>query len=51
VTFAAWWMAGRVGTAVFRSIARPGIRCLLAWDEVRGAISAPAAYWLTYRGV
>lgn len=50
-TFAAWWMAGRVATALFRSIARPGIRCLLAWDEVRGAIRAPAAYRLTYGGV
>jgi len=49
-TFAAWWIAGRIGTALFRSIARPGIRCLLAWDEVRGAIRAPAAYRLTYRG-
>ena len=45
--FAVWWMAGRLGTAVFRSIARPGIRCRLAWDEVRGALRARAVYRLT----
>ena len=48
--FAAWWIAGRLGTALFRSIARPGVRCLLAWDEVRGATHAPAAYRRAYGG-
>ena len=49
--FAFAWVAGRVGTAIFRSIARPGVRCLLAWDEVRGAASAPTAYRRSYGGV
>ena len=42
--FAAWWLAGRIATGVFRLVARPGIRCAMAWDEVRGALGAPAAY-------
>ena len=50
-TFAAWWIAARLGTALFRSIARPGVRCLLAWDEVRGAAHAQAAYRLAYEPV
>jgi GT2 family glycosyltransferase len=48
--FAVRWAVGRLGTALFRSIARPGIRCLLAWDEVRGAMHAPAAYRRAYGG-
>lgn len=48
--FAVRWVGGRLGTALFRSIARPGVRCLVAWDEVRGAIRAPAAYRLAYGG-
>jgi len=46
--FAGGWMAGRLGTALFRSVARPGIRCRLAWDEVRGAMHARGAYRLAY---
>ena len=46
--FAAWWFAGRFGTALFRLIARPGVRCQLAWEEVRGAMRAPAAYRRAY---
>jgi GT2 family glycosyltransferase len=48
--FAVLWAVGRLGTALFRSIARPGIRCLLAWDEVRGALHAPAAYRRAHGG-
>ena len=44
VAFGLSWVAGRVGTALFRLFARPGIRCRLAWDEVRGLAHAPAAY-------
>ena len=43
------WLAGRLATALFRSIARPGIRCRLAWDEVRGATHAAAAYRRAYQ--
>jgi GT2 family glycosyltransferase len=46
--FALSWFAGRLATALFRSITRPGVRCLLAWEEVRGATRAPAAYRLAY---
>lgn len=48
---AALWFAGRLGTALFRSVFRPGVRCQLAWDEVRGALHAPGAYRLAYRRV
>jgi GT2 family glycosyltransferase len=50
VLSAAGWLAGRIATALFRSVARPGIRCRLAWDEVRGALHAPAAYRLAFAG-
>jgi GT2 family glycosyltransferase len=49
LTFAISWVTGRVATALFRVVARPGIRCRLAWDEVRGLIQAPAAYRRAYR--
>jgi glycosyltransferase involved in cell wall biosynthesis len=44
VAFGLSWAAGRLGTALFRLVARRGIRCRLAWDELRGLAHAPAAY-------
>ncbi len=39
-TFALGWLMGRLTTALFRTVARPGLRCRVAWDEVRGALHA-----------
>jgi GT2 family glycosyltransferase len=47
--FAVWWLAERVATLLFRAVARPGLRFLLAWDECRGILRAPRAYRLAYR--
>jgi len=49
LTFGIGWVSGRVATALFRVVARPGIRCRLAWDEVRGLLRAPAEYRRAYR--
>jgi GT2 family glycosyltransferase len=47
--FAASWLAGRLATLLFRAVARPGLRFLLALDELRGILRAPRAYRLACR--
>jgi GT2 family glycosyltransferase len=49
LSFSLWWLSGRIGTALFRVVARPGIRCRLAWDELRGVAYAISAYTSAFR--